>query len=111
MVQRGPSFLRQTAEDCSERLKELKHRADRGVSSRHPSKTRRQLSIRVAQAVDDYARNFGAWRNEFDKADQTENQEQLHQAKTLLDTLSASIDDIGKALDSRFKHHLFSRHK
>ena len=102
--QQEKKSLRQSADHCLDRLRELKEHADkRLLSSRSSSRAKRELLVGVVQDVNDNLRTLEAWIKEFDKADQTESPELLQNASTIFTLLFNSIENSDIALDSRLR--------
>ena len=114
---RQPKFLRESADNCVERLQQLKqHADDRRLSNRTLSRSRRELLSGVLQDVNDSLRTLQAWIAEFSKGDQTDNPEVIAKAEELFESLFQSITEAHRALNSRLRHrrlslHVFIRHE
>ena len=101
--QQGNKSLRQSADDCLDRLRKLKKHADERLSSFSFSRAKRELLVGVVQDVNDNLRTLEAWIKEFEKADQTESPELLQNASTIFKLLFNSIEKSDSALDSRLQ--------
>ncbi|KAL8797357.1 MAG: hypothetical protein Q9195_000512 [Heterodermia aff. obscurata] len=95
-----------TAADCFARLQQLKDDAVQSqFSRRNISRTKRMLLTGVVDDLKDCLRKLKAWREEFDKADQSQRPELLDKP-TLDQTTNNLFDSIEKAeaaLDARLR--------
>ena len=95
-----------TAADCFSRLQKLKEDAEQSqFSRRNISPTKRKLLAGVVDDLKDCLRKLRAWREEFDKADQSQRPELLDRPtldqKT--ESLFDSIEKAEAALDARLR--------
>lgn len=103
--QRQPKLLRERAENCVERLQQLKQHANNGlVSNRTRSRAKWELLSGVLHDVNDSLRTLQAWIAEFSKGDQTANPQVITTAVELFKSLSKSIESAHDALASRLRH-------
>ena len=102
--QRQPRFLKESAENCAERLQQLKQEADNRLrSTRNTSKSKKKLLSGVLQDVNDSLRSLHAWIVEFSKGDQTDNSQVIGTTTELFNNLLQSVEVAHDALNSRLR--------